>query len=158
MISLRIWFAARSLRERRLLLVMAALAAVTLVWGGIIRPVGDALSSTRQRHADAVVRLGETEARIDALADARRLRPPALVGTLADGVRASAAEAGFALASFDPDGETRVRVGIQSARPAALSAWLSRLERAGVLVEGATLSDNGDRTVGVTLLLAARGA
>ena len=37
--NLKRWFDTRSLREKRLLLVMAALAVLTLVWGGIIRPV-----------------------------------------------------------------------------------------------------------------------
>lgn len=158
MTALRAWFDGRALREKRLILVMLALLAVTLVWYGVIRPVGDALSDARARHADAVIRLGETQARVDALRTLDRDRPPPLTGTFADAVRARAAEAGFALASLDEDGPKRVRVSIQSARPAALVPWLARLERAGVLVDTATLNNNGDRTVGVQMTLKARGS
>jgi len=157
MTGLRAWFQSRSLRERRLILAMLALAALTLVWGAIIRPLGDALSAARERHADAVVRLATTEAAVDTLRQigARRTRP--LSGTLPDVVRAAANEAGFALASLDQQAPDRVHVGIQSARAGVLVGWLARLERAGVLVDNARLTDNGDRTVGVDLTLKERG-
>jgi len=157
MTGLRTWFRARSLREKRLLLAMLALAVLTLVWGGIIRPLGDALASARERHADAVVRLARTEAAVETLRliQARRARP--LTGALADVVRAEANEAGFALASLDQQAPDRVHVGIQSARAGALVGWLARLERSGVLVDNARLTDNGDRTVGVDLTLRERG-
>ncbi|WP_374942805.1 type II secretion system protein GspM [Sphingomonas sp.] len=156
MSGVRAWFATRSLRERRLLLVAAALAALTLLWGGIVLPVRDALSSARERHADAVDRLGATIARVDRLNAVRR-RPP-VTGDLTEIVRAEAADAGFALATADADGAGRVRATIQSARPGALAGWLARLESRGVLVDAATLTDHGDRTVGAVLLLKARGA
>ena len=47
--EMRDWFASRSLRERRLILVMLGLAAVTLVWAAIILPVRNGLSSSRER-------------------------------------------------------------------------------------------------------------
>lgn len=157
MTALRIWFDGRAPREKKLLLVMVALAVLTLIWAAIIRPVGDGLSSARERHADAVIRLGETQAQVAALRDIQRNRARPITGTLADMVRAEADQAGFALASLDQDG-ARVRVGIQSARPAALVAWLARLERIGILVDTATMTDNGDKTVGVALALKARAA
>jgi general secretion pathway protein M len=87
MTGLKTWFEGRSLRERRLLLVMAALAVLTLLWAVIIRPVGDGLSSARERHADAVMRLGETRAQVATLRDIQRTRATPLTGTLADVVR-----------------------------------------------------------------------
>jgi general secretion pathway protein M len=156
MTGLRSWFATRSLREKRLLLVMAALAVVTILWAGIVRPVGDGLSSARERHADAVMRLGETQAAIESLKSARATRAQPLAGALQDVVRAEADQAGFALESLDPQGPQRVHVTIKSARPGALTTWLARLERIGILVDSATLRDNGDRTVGVDLLLKAQ--
>ncbi len=156
MSALKAWFDGRSLREKRLLLVMAALLVVTILWAGIVRPVDDGLSSARERHTAAVIRLGETKAQVEALAGIRR--PPPLTGSLADTVRAAADEAGFALQSLNEDGPGRVRAQIQSARAAALIPWLNRLERGGILVEQATLTDNGDRTVGVTLVLRSRVA
>ena len=152
---MRSWFDGRSLREKRLLMVMAALLALLLIWLAVIRPLGDALSSEEQRHADAVVRLGTTAAAVDAIRESRRVGPP-LNGTLADTIRARAADAGFTIASLDEDGPGRVRVGIAGAKPAALVPWLARLEAGGVLVDAATLTDKGDRTVGVQLTLKAR--
>jgi general secretion pathway protein M len=154
--ALRGWFATRSLRERRLLLVAAALAAVTLVWGGVVIPVRDALSSVRERHANAVDRLGTTMARVDLLK--RVGRRPVLAGDLVAAVRSEADQAGFALATIDAEGPDRVRATIQSARPGALAGWLARLEARGVLVDSATLTDHGDRTVGAVLVLKARAA
>lgn len=149
------WFADRSLREKRLLVSMAALLVLTLVWLALIRPLGDALSTARQRHADAVVRLGRTAAAVAAIRAGNR-GGQAQAAPLADIVRARAAEAGFAIASLDESGPNRVRVGIAGARPAALVPWLARLEAGGVLVDTATLTDKGDRTVGVQLVLKAR--
>ena len=156
--ALRLWFQGRSLRERRLLLVMAALAVVTILWGQILRPLNDAMATARERHTAAVIRYGETAARVDALRDARAARVPLLTGSLADAVRARADQAGFPLASLDPDGSDGVSVAVQSARGAALTAWLARLERAGIVVESATLTDNGDRTVAGRLVLRRRAA
>jgi general secretion pathway protein M len=156
--ALRLWFQGRSLRERRLLLVMAALAVVTIVWGLILRPLNDVMATARERHTAAVIRYGETAARVDALRDARAARVPLLTGSLADAVRARADQAGFPLASLDPDGSDGVSVAVQSARGAALTAWLARLERAGIVVESATLTDNGDRTVAGRLVLRRRAA
>ncbi|WP_375391109.1 type II secretion system protein GspM [uncultured Sphingomonas sp.] len=158
MSSIRAWFDGRALREKRLILVMLALLALTLVWYGVINPVGDALSGERSRYADAVERLGATEAQVAAIRGAERDRPPPLTGRFADAVRARAADAGFTVASLTEEGADRVRVGIASAKPAALLRWLARLELAGILVDGATLTDNGDRTVGVQVTLKARGA
>jgi general secretion pathway protein M len=151
------WFAGRSLREKRLILVMLALAALTLVWAGVIRPIGDALSSARERQADAATRLGETRARVDAIRGAQALRVPVLTGAFADAVRARADAAGFTLGSLDVQGPDRVHATIISARPAALVPWLARIERAGILIDAARLTDNGDRTVAVDLVLRAQG-
>lgn len=158
MTGLRTWFEGRSLRERRLLLVMGALAVLTLIWAVVIRPVGDGLSSARERHASAVTRLGETEATVALLRAAQRSRPAPLTGALADIVRVQADMAGFSLTSLDQDGTDRVRIAIPSARPGALTAWLAKLERGGILVDSVTMTDKGDRTVSVTMTLKARAA
>ncbi len=157
MSPLRSWFDARAPREKKLLLVMAALAVLTLIWGAIIRPVGDGLSSARERHADAVTRLGETQGQVAALKAIQRGRPRPLTGTLADVVRIEADQADFTLTSLDQDG-ANVRVAIQSARPAAIVAWLARLERIGILVDSAAMTDTGNKSVGVTLVLKARAS
>jgi len=158
--ALRAWFDGRSLREKRLLLVMIVLLAVTLVWAGLIRPVRDGLSGTRERYGSALVRLGETEAAVAAIRGGAPPRP--LGAPLADAVRARADQAGFTLASLDAQPAGRVRATIAAARPQALARWLAGLEASGVLVEQATMVDaggaGGNRSVSATLVLRARGA
>ncbi|AXJ94299.1 MULTISPECIES: type II secretion system protein GspM [unclassified Sphingomonas] len=156
MSALRTWFDGRSLREKRLILVMLGLTALTLVWAGIVRPVRDGLSSARERHADAVVRLATTESAVDAIRGAGRRVP--LTGSLADALRAQAESAGFVLASLDERGGGRVHATIQAARPAALSRWVAGLEGGGILVDSATWHDNGDGSVAADLVVRARAS
>jgi general secretion pathway protein M len=155
--QLKTWFDGRSLREKRMLLVMAALAALTLLWAGIILPVTDALSSSKERHADAVVRLGETQARLAVLRDLQRDRPAALGGPLDAIIRTRANDAGFPLSLATPLGSDRVQIAITSARPGALLAWIGELERSGILVDSLNMTNNGDQTVAAQLTLKARG-
>lgn len=154
--ALRMWFAGRSLRERRLLLVMIGLAAVTLVWGAVIRPVRDGLSSSRARYADAVVRLGAAQAALAQVKSIQRRQAEPVALPLAESVRARADAAGFMLASLDADAPDRVRATIASARPAALMAWVAGLERDGILIDSLTVSGAGTGTVTAQMTLRAR--
>lgn len=151
------WYTGRSQREKRLILVMLALLVVTILWAGIIRPVQDGLDSTRDRHARAVVRLGEVRAQVAAVKAIQRGRARTPEGPLADAIRARADEAGFALASLEPDGD-RVRIGIAQAKPGALLGWIAGLEGDGLLVDASTVNGNGDGTVSATLTLKARAS
>lgn len=154
--GLRTWFEGRSVRERRLLLVMVALLALTVVWGGIVRPLDDALASARTRHADAVIRLGETQARVEAVRLVQRRGPVTLPLPLADEVRVRASEGGFALGGVEPDGADRVRVTIQSARPGALTGWLARQEARGLIVDSAAFTPGPDGNVSAQLTIRSR--
>lgn len=151
------WFAGRSLRERRLLIVMAALAVLTLVWAGIIRPVEDGLSSARERHSDAVLRLADTQTRLRALKLLRADRPAPLGAPLDAVIRDRANTAGFALASVTPQGSDRLQIAIGSARPGALFAWIADLEGAGIIVDALNITSNGNQTVSAQMTLKARG-
>jgi general secretion pathway protein M len=156
MSGLRNWFAGRSLRERRMILAMLALLVVTIIWGGIILPVRDGVSSARERYADAVVRFAATQDEVDLLRSAGRRVP--LSGSLADTLRLRADAAGLALASVDESGGGRVHATIQAAKPAALGRWLGGLEANGILVESATWRDNQDGSVAADLVVRARAA
>ena len=155
--SLRLWFAALSLREKRLVLGAAALAVVTLFWFGIIRPIGDGLSSAKERHSGAVQRLAEIEAQMQSLAALQAHRPPPLAVPIDIAVRDRAAQAGLGLASVTPQGNNIVQIVIASARPAALFGWIADIEGAGIIVDTITTTDNGDQTVSATMTLKARG-
>ena len=158
MTALRAWYSARSVREQRMILVMLALAAVTLVWAAVVIPVRDGLSSAKSRHRDAVERLGRTLVAVDAVKRAQRAGIALVEAPLPDAVRARADEAGFALATLDADGADRVKVSIATARPPALFAWLATLEQAGILVESSAITPNADQTVAAQLTLRARSA
>jgi len=155
--ELWIWFRSRSLREQRLLLVMVALLALTIVWAAIILPVTDALSTARTRHDAAVVVLAETEARVLDVKALERDRPAPLGAPLDTVIRDRANAAGFALATVTRVGDNGVQIGIGSARPGALMAWIAGLEDDGILVDTLTLTDNGDKTVAAQASLRVRG-
>lgn len=156
--ALKAWFDSRSLRERRMLLAMAAMIVLTVIWFGIFLPVSDGLFSSRTRLNDAVARLGEAQAERDSIADLARNRPQPIPGALADYLRQSAGDAGFALSNVEPQSDDRVRIAIPTARPGALFAWLADLEKAGVIVSTIDVSNNGDQTVSAQILLIERGA
>lgn len=155
--GIRLWFAALSLREKRLVLIAVALAALTLFWFGLIRPIGDGLASARVRHGDAVVRLAETERAIRALAEMQRNRPPPLAGPLDAILRDRATAAGFTLANLTPQPGNAVQVQLSSARPGALFGWIAALEADGIIVDTLTTADNGDKTLSATITFKARG-
>jgi general secretion pathway protein M len=152
-----LWFAERSLREKRMLIVMAVLLVLTLIWAAIIRPVSDGLSSARERHADAVIRLAETQARVKAVTTLQQQHPAPITASLDTIIRDRANEAGFALASVTADGPNRVQISIGTARPGALVGWIAQLEAAGILVDSLATSDNGDKTVSAQMTLKVRG-
>lgn len=155
--ALTAWFRGRTVREQRLLLVMIVLFAITLLFAGIIRPVRDGLESTRQRHANAEVRLGEVKAQVAQVKAIQRGRPRTPEGALTDAVRARAEEVGFVIASLEPDGD-RIRISIATARPGPLLGWIAGLEADGLLVDASTITGNGDGTVAATLTLKGRAA
>jgi general secretion pathway protein M len=153
----RMWFDGRSLREKRMLIVMGALVLLTLLWAVIIRPVTDGLSSSRERHTSAVIRFAETRSRVKAVEALQKDRPAPIEAPLDAVIRTRANDAGFALASVTPQGADRVQISIASARPGALFGWIAGLESAGILVDSLSTADNGDKTVSVQMTLKARG-
>lgn len=151
------WYATRSERERMLIPIGAVIAVLGLCYL-IALPVSDALASARSRHADAVIALSETQVRVDAVKAAATGRAVALDAPLDSVIRSRADAAGFALTDVVPQGSDRVQIRIASARPGALLAWIADLERDGLLVDTLATTDNGDRTVAVTMLLKGQGA
>ena len=154
--NLRTWFAGRSMREKRLLLVMFTLLALTVIWAGVVRQVGDRLSTSRELYAATVEHLAETKSRVAAIRSLQANRPAPLAGGLAEAVRGAAQDAGFVITNLNEPATGEVHVVLQSVRPGAFSAWLVQLERSGVLVDAAQLTQNGDRTVAADLTLRSR--
>ena len=147
----KIWYVVRSRREQRLVLAMALIFAFVFIWLGIARPLNDALVDARARHTEAVIERAEARAQAAALASlrsggggARPLTEP--VETL---IGRAASQAGFQLSRLQAEPGGAVSIGSEAARPQALFAWVSSLERQGVVVATLTASANADRTVAV---------
>lgn len=138
-------------------MVAAVLTVITLVWGGIVRPVGDALSSARERHARAIEALADAEMQMTALTALQQTRPAPMQGTLDAEIRNRASAAGFALGNVTLQGNDRVQIAIASARPAALFGWIAGLEASGLIVDSLSTTNNGDQTIAVQMTLRTRG-
>ena len=76
------WWRLRGRREQVLLAIMLVLAAITLMWLMVIRPLGDALAEARERHGRAVVALAEARSQAGAIARLEGRRTAPLEGAL----------------------------------------------------------------------------
>ena len=149
------WYAARTPRERLTILIGGVVVVFGLLYLVAV-PVTDALASAKARHANAVIALGETERRVEAIK--RMASGPAVLDAPLDSlIRTRADAAGFALTDVTPQGANGVRISIATARPGALLAWIAELEQSGILVDTLGTTDNGDKTVAVTLTLKEQG-
>ena len=146
------WWSERSRREQRLIQVMLALAVLVLGWLLVVRPLLDMRDAAKERHAAAVVALGEARA---------RATPGAAPGAPAAGpvdalVARTANEAGFTNARITSQGSERASVAVDAARPQVLFGWVARLEQSGLVVERLNARTNSDRTVAAELTLRKR--
>lgn len=146
------WWSARSGRERILLATMMALLIPVLAWLLVLRPLEAGLEAARADHWAATERL--LQVRADAAAMALPAKAPAQPVPLI--VNRIAEVSGFVPSRMDAGADGRVMLGLASARPPALRAFLRGLEREGVIVETITVRTNSDATVSVDAILRAR--
>jgi general secretion pathway protein M len=152
------WWAERSLREQRLLLVMLTLLALVAVWLLAIRPLSDALASEQRRHGEAEIALAHARGRAAAtrrLSGERTAAAPLPIDRL---ISRTSAEAGFTNARIAGQGPTRATFALDAARAPAFFAWVRMLERRGLVVESLRARANSDRTLAVEAAFRARGA
>jgi general secretion pathway protein M len=147
---LLVWWDGRTLRERRMLAVMAVLLAATFVWLAVVRPaLAWRAEAGRQRTvaaADlAAVRVAATHlapkpAAAPATADAGGLEPLVLQ---------TAAAAGLTITTgMDPSGRLGFRIA--SGSSSAVFGWLAGLQTAhGVEVVSLGVVENTDATLQV---------
>lgn len=141
------WWQARTVRERRLLLIMFGLFAVVAVWLAILQPLADGLDRAQRRYQAAVEHIGEVRARSATVASFSRPGRPTQAGPLDAIVSRTATEAGFVGARVTNRGPSHAAITIDSARPLALFGWVRRLEQQGLVVESLRARANPDRTV-----------
>ena len=152
------WWHTRTARERRLLLVMMVLFAVLVAWLGIARPVGDALSRARARHAGAVAAFADARVKADAIGALERNRPKALQAPIASFLAQQARDAGFGNSHVEAAGVGRVNMVIDAVRPPVFFALVATMERRyGLIVDSLTARTNSDATLAVQASLRIRG-
>lgn len=152
------WWSTRTLREQRMLLALALVAALVLSWLIVLRPLNDALATAKAQHNQAVIALAETRASAEAIRALGRSGTPAASAPVATLVSQAATEAGFSITRLDSDGAGGVTLVMAAARPQAFFAWLAELERQGIRVGALTASTNTDQTLSVQVSFPARGA
>ncbi len=155
--TFRIWWQGRTLREQRLLLVMAGLLALVLIWLLLIRPVNDSLSAARERHAAAVLRLAEARGQAAAIRSLGSAPAAALSGPLTTVLSGAATEAGFPVARVEPEGANRATMVLNGVRPQAFFGWVRQMEeRNSLVVERLSATTNSDQTLSVQVTFRTR--
>jgi general secretion pathway protein M len=148
--ALRIWWAERSPRERRLVAFMLVLLAAVVLKFLILQPLKSYVESAQPR-----------------LEAAERLRARAFASTqqgatsgqphsplpLADRITGSASEAGFELTRNERDASGSYQIEIGFVRAPALYTWLAKLEEQGVMVRALHLTTRSDATLSATMSL-----
>lgn len=153
-VGARHWYESRSVRERRLLLLMSAIAVPLLAWLLLVAPLSNAYDEALDRHLEAVDRNG----RIRALADPARVARSAAVpmtggAELALVVTEAATQAGLTLDSTSAAGPDTVTIAIAQARPTAAVQWLRDFELRGIRVEDLRMTPAADGTVALSARL-----
>lgn len=123
----RTWYSQRTLRERRLILAMSAIAVPLLAYLLLVAPLSTAYRASLQEHLAAVDRNG----RVKALAE-RRSAPATRAQAVADLPLWLADSARQNRLTATAQGSAdRATVAVERADASALFAWLAALEAAG---------------------------
>lgn len=147
---LRLWWQGRSVREQRMLAVMAALVGATLVWLLVVRPVGLWREAAAQQRLQAASDLFDVKAGVRQLAVAPGMAKASTdVQGLEPLVRQTAEAAGLtATLGMDPSGHLGFR--ISNASSSAVFGWLATLQTAhGITVLSVGVVENTDATLQV---------
>jgi general secretion pathway protein M len=138
------WWAARTGRERTLLLLLAALALPILVWLAVVRPLAIARETAEARLSAAAASYADTAM---AAAELGRVRKAAgaLSGPLP--TPKDAAEA----AGFPVKAASGGELILEAVRPKAFFAWAAQMEGKGLTIETLQASPNPDRTLRIEI-------
>lgn len=150
MSSLRDWWAGRTEREQRLLLVLGVILGVLIYWFGLVAPARKAAQSAELRHAAATAELAQVEAGLGQLQALERARGSGrLTGPLEPVLRRTAAETGVGISSVQPS-QGGVSARSESVPPGAFFRWIALLQRQyGVRVSELVLLKNPDGSLNV---------
>jgi general secretion pathway protein M len=148
------WWATRTVREKRLLLVMSLLLLLVLLWFAFIRPLLDARAAAEQRLNAAVTELARARAEVAARSQqAASTGGSAVAGPLDAFLMQSAGEQGFTNLQAVANAPGRVSINLPQVRPAAFFAWVGQLEARGLVVEQMTARAGPNQTISVQAVL-----
>ncbi|MDE2562379.1 MAG: type II secretion system protein M [Sphingomonadales bacterium] len=151
------WYLGLTLRERVLVSLAAALAALVLLVYGIVLPVGHGLDNAAERHDEVVQRSGHLMAALDQLAAPAPKASAATSGPVDQLVAASAQAAGFVLQSNQAQGDDAALVSIIGAPPRAALGWLDDLGAEGLSIEALTVTPSPEGTVSLNATIRRAG-
>ena len=142
------WWSARTLRERRMLLVMVGLLCATVAWLGVVQPVLAWRAAAADRAEAAALTLAEVRAAAASFGPARRVASPSPEG-LEPLIRRTADAAGLDVVTvMSASGQLGFQLSSVGSGP--LFAWLAVLEtdhRLSICSLGVT--ENADATLNV---------
>ncbi|WP_430417555.1 type II secretion system protein GspM [Parasphingorhabdus sp.] len=153
--SLTTWFLALSRREKILIGILAILLGGTVAVYGIYRPMAGAIDRAEERYTQSVERQARIESKVAALKKPDADAPRSRNGAIDLFVSQTAGETGIAVGKIELQGDDRVNLVVDSAKPTALFGWLARIEADGVGIETLTVSPAGNGTVSANLTLRA---
>ena len=144
------WWRARSSRERSLLVLLAVITLALVAWYSIAAPVQRMAGLAEQHRVRATQLLAEVE-------DVRSPRgtvPIPAGDSLADVLKLSAAEAGFALETQREESAREIAVSGHADDPSAFFGWIAMLRNNhGIIVANVTLVREDDGALKVDALL-----
>ena len=156
-VTVRDWCLARTERERRLILLMVAIALPVLAWLLVVRPLSTAYDDALSDHLAAIDRHG----RVLALAEAAKSVPARRVGAskadLQLIVTQAASQAGITLQGATPSEGNAVDVTVAGGQATVLGQWLAQFEAQGIAIQQMTMTPLPDGTVNMSARLAKRG-
>jgi len=156
--AVKSWWNGLSMRERWLVGVAGALAALVLGWA-LGRPAVAAFADLESRHGAAIEREGRVAAKVQLLAQrpAKSLAAAVDATAIDQYLAQSAGEIGLTLDRNEARGQGQATIVIATAKAPVLTDWLASLEEQGFVVDQLTITPAADGTVGMTAELRKAG-
>jgi len=154
--TVRDWYFARTERERRLILLMAAIALPILAWLLVVRPLSAAYDGALRDHLAAIDRHGRVLALADAAKSGPARRVEANKADLQLIITQAASQAGITLQGVTPSAGNSVDVTVAGGGATVLGQWLAQFEAQGIAIQQMTMTPLPDGTVNMSARLAKR--
>ena len=147
--SVRLWFAALTQRERRLVATAGVLTGLAILVFAIIMPALSVVEKAALDLDEAVQRRGRIVAKVASTQGQRSVARTAAASDIGLLVTQSAAEKGFDVIKSANAAQGQISIRIDQARAPAFLAWVNELEGQNIVVRTATLRSGANGTVTV---------